>query len=150
MMSEVDRLDAFTHEMELLQDSVHCNLKTAHAHCIAGTTQESMMPISRHFYLICKKVPKMPQRVKKLVLASLQPCQSVMNKTQASQSWLIYGNMPLWTTSHAGNHLRTDGNFSHCDQMPHEGLCEDDGSPNDDNDTGDECITPYTMFNVMF
>ena len=34
-----------------------------------------------------------------------------------------------------------DGNFSHCDQMPHEVPCEDDGSPNDDNDTDDECIT---------
>ena len=90
MMSEVDHLDAFTHEMELQQDSVHCNLKTAHAHCIAGTTQEAMMPISRHFYLICKKGPKMSQCVKTFVLASPPPCQPVMNKTQASQSWLIY------------------------------------------------------------
>ena len=129
---------------------VHCNLKSAHAHCIAGTTQESMMPISRHFYLICKKGPKMSQSMKKFVLASLPPCQSVMNKTQASQSWLIYGNMPIWTTSHAGNQLSMDGNFSHCDQMPQEVLCEDDGSPNDDNDTGDGCITASTMFNVVF
>ena len=37
-----------------------------------------------------------------------------------------------------------------CDQMPQEVLCEDDGSPNDDNDTGDECNTPSTMFNEMF
>ena len=35
-----------------------------------------------------------------------------------------------------------DGIFSHCDQMPQEVLCEGDGSPNDDNDTGDERITP--------
>ena len=34
--------------------------------------------------------------------------------------------------------------------MPQEVLCEDDGSPNDDNDTGDGCITASTMFNVMF
>ena len=34
------------------------------------------------------------------------------------------------------------GNFSHCYQMPQEVLCEDDGSPNDDNDTDDEHITP--------
>ena len=32
--------------------------------------------------------------------------------------------------------------FSHCDQMPQKVLREDDGSPNDDNDTDDECITP--------
>ena len=150
MMSEVDHLDAFTLEMELLPDSVHCKLKTAHARCIAGTTQESMMPISRHFYLICKKGPKMSQRVMKFVLASLPPSQAVMNKTQASQSWLIYGNMPLWTTRHAGNQLSIDGNFSHCHQMPQEVLCEDDRSPNDDNDTGDECITASTISNVMF
>ena len=68
--------------MELLQDSVHCKLKTAHACCIAGTTQESMMPISRHFYPKCKKGPNMSQHVKKFVLASLPPCQAVMNKTQ--------------------------------------------------------------------
>ena len=35
-----------------------------------------------------------------------------------------------------------DGIFPHCDQMPQEVLCEDDGSPNDDNDTDDERITP--------
>ena len=29
--------------------------------------------------------------------------------------------------------------FSH--QLPQEVLCEDDGSPNDDNDIDDECIT---------
>ena len=57
--------------------------------------------------------------------------------------------MLIWTTSHAGNQLSMDGHFSHCDQMPQEVLCEDDGSPND-NDTGDECITPSTMFKVMF
>ena len=57
MVSESDHLDAFTRlsEMELLQDSVHCKLKTAHARCKAGTTQESMMPISRHFYPKWKK-----------------------------------------------------------------------------------------------
>ena len=27
--------------------------------------------------------------------------------------------------------------------MPREVLCEDDGSPNDDNDTNDERITPF-------
>ena len=84
----------------------------------------------------------MPQHVKKFVLASIPPCQAVMNKNQASQSWLIYGAMPIWTTSHAGNQLSMDGNFSHCDQIPQEVLCEDDGSPNDDNDTDDERITP--------
>ena len=26
--------------------------------------------------------------------------------------------------------------------MPQEVLCEDNGSPNDDNDTDDECMTP--------
>ena len=35
-----------------------------------------------------------------------------------------------------------DGNFSYCDQMRHEVLCEDDGSPSDDNDTDNERITP--------
>ena len=35
-----------------------------------------------------------------------------------------------------------DGNFSYRDQMRHEVLCEDDGSPSDDNDTDDERITP--------
>ena len=42
-----------------------------------------------------------------------------------------------------------DGKFSHCDQMPQEVLCEDDGSPND-NATGDECITLSAMLIVMF
>ena len=89
MMGEVDHLDAFTRlsKMELLQDSVYCKLKTAHACCIAETTQESMMPIARHFYTKCKKGPKVSQHVKKFVLASLPPCQAVMNKIQASQSW---------------------------------------------------------------
>ena len=80
--------------------------------------------------------------MKKFVLASLPPCQAVVNKTQASQSWLIYGNMLIWTTSHAGNQLSMGGKFSHSDQMPQEMLCEDDGSPNDDNDTDEERITP--------
>ena len=97
--------------MVLLQDSVHCKLKTPHALCIAGMTQESMMPISRHFFPKCKKGPKMSQHVKKFVLASLPPCQAVMSKTQVSKSWLIYGNMPIWTTAHAGNQLSMDGNF---------------------------------------
>ena len=64
-----------------------------------------------------------------------------MNKTQASQSWLIYGNMPIWTTSHAGNQLSMDVNLSHCDQIPQEVFFEDDESTNDDNDTDDERIT---------
>ena len=68
-----------------------------------------------------------------------------MNKTQASQPWLIYGNMPIWTTSHAGNQLSMDGKFSHCDQMPQEVLCEDDGSPDDDNNTDKERNTPSKM-----
>ena len=89
-----------------------------------------------------KKRPNVSQHVKKFVLASLPPFQAVMNKTQASQSWLIYGNIPIWTTSHSGNQLSMDGNFSHCDQMPQEVLCEDDGSSNDDNDTDDERIKP--------
>ena len=98
--------------MELLQDSVHCKLKTAHAHCIAGTTQESMMPISKYFLSKRqKKNPKMLQHVKKFVPASLPPCQALMNKPQASESWLIYGNKPIWTTSHAGNQLSMDGFF---------------------------------------
>ena len=100
-----------------------------------------MMPISRHFYPKCKKGPKMLQHVKKFVLASLPPCQALMNLAQASQSWLI----SMWTTSHAGNQLSMDEIFSHCDQMPQEVLCEDDGSPNDDNDTDDERITPLRM-----
>ena len=35
--------------------------KTAHARCIAGMTQVSMLPISRHFYPKCKNItgPKM-------------------------------------------------------------------------------------------
>ena len=113
MINEVDRLDAFTRlsGMELLQDSVHCKLKTTHACCIAGRTQESMMPISRHIYPKWNKGPKMSQHVKKFVLASLPPCQAVMNKTQASQSWFIYGNMSIWTTSYAGNQLSMDGHF---------------------------------------
>ena len=137
-------LDAFTRlsEMELLQDYIYCMLKSAHARCITGTTQEWMMPISRHFYPKCKKGPKMSQHVKKFVLASLPPCQAVMNKTPASQSWLLYENMPICTTSHAGNQLSMDGNFSHCDQMPQEVLCEDDGSPIDENGIDDEQITP--------
>ena len=32
--------------------------------------------------------------------------------------------------------------LAHCDQMPQEVFCEDDGSPNDDNDTDDERMTP--------
>ena len=84
----------------------------------------------------------MSQHVKKFVLASFPPCQAVMNKTQASQSWLIYWNMPISTTSHDGNQLSMDGKFSYCDQMPQGVLCEDDGSPNDDNDTDDERVTP--------
>ena len=63
-------------------------------------------------------------------------------KTQASQSWLIYGNMPIWTTSYAGNQLSMDSNLSHCDQTPQEVVFEDDGSSNDDNDTDDERIAP--------
>ena len=35
-----------------------------------------------------------------------------------------------------------DGNFSQCDQIPREVLCKDDGSPNVNNDTDDERITP--------
>ena len=50
--------------------------------------------------------------------------------------------MEIWTTSHAGNQLSMNVNLSHCDQMPQEVFFEDDGSPNDDNDTDDECITP--------
>ena len=84
----------------------------------------------------------MSQHVKKFVLPSLPPCQAVMNKTQASQSWLIYGNIPIWIKSHAGNQLGMGEKFSHCDQMPREVLCEDDVSSNDDNDTDDERITP--------
>ena len=40
-MSEADHPDAFTrlNEMELLQDYVHCKLKTTHACSIAGRTQ---------------------------------------------------------------------------------------------------------------
>ena len=87
MMSKADHLDAFTRllEMKLLHDSVHCTLKTAHACCIAGTTQQSMIPISRHLYQKCKKGPKVSKHVKKFVLASLPPFQAVLNQTQASQ-----------------------------------------------------------------
>ena len=84
----------------------------------------------------------MSQHVNKFFLASLPPCQAVMNKTQASQSWLICGNMPIWTTSYAGNQLSMD-DFSHCDQMPQEVFCDVDGPPDDDNDTDDERIIPY-------
>ena len=84
----------------------------------------------------------MSQHVTKFVLASLPPCQAVMNKTQASQSWLIYGNVPIWTTPHVGNQLSMDVNLSHCDQTPQEVFFEDDRSHKDDNDTDDERITP--------
>ena len=43
-------------------------------------------------------------------------------------------------SSHAGKQLTMDGNFSHCNQMSQE-MFYDDGSPHDDNDTDDECIT---------
>ena len=128
--------------MGLLQDYAHCKLKTTHACSIAGRTQESMTPTYRHLYPKYKKGPKISQHVKKFVLTSLPPCQAVMNKIQASQSLLIYGNMHIWTTSHAGNQLSMDVNLSHCDQIPQEVFFEDDESPNDDNDTDDERITP--------
>ena len=88
MMSEADHLDAFTRlsDMDLLQDSDQCKLKTAHACCISGRTQESMMPMSRHSYPKCKKGPQMSQHVKKFVPASPPPWQAVMNINQASQS----------------------------------------------------------------
>ena len=82
-----------------------------------------------------QKRPKMSQHVKQLVLASRPLCQAVMNKTQVSKSCPIYGNMPIQTTSHAGNQLSMVGNFSHCAQVPQKVLCEADGSPNDDKNT---------------
>ena len=51
-------------------------------------------------------------------------------------------NVPVSAKSPAGNQLSMDGNVSNCDQIPQEVLCEDDGSPNDDNDTDDERMTP--------
>ena len=44
---------------------------------------------------IQKRTEKMSQHVKKFVLASLPPCQAVMNKTKVSQSWLIYEICPF-------------------------------------------------------
>ena len=115
MMSEADHLDAFTRlsEMELLQDSINSKLKTAHARCVAGTIQESMLPISRHFYPKCKKNVT---TCEEFFLASLPQCQAVMNKTQGRQSWFIYGNMPIWMTSNAGNQLGMDVKCSRCDK----------------------------------
>ena len=52
----------------------------------------------------------------------------------------------VWKYAHLDNMtcwkpVEHEWNVSHCNQMPQEVLC-DDGSPNDDNDTGDECMTP--------
>ena len=64
---------------------------------------------------------------------------------QMSQSWLIYGSVPIWT-AHAGNHLGTDGicpAVVDCDQMPQGVFYEDDESPSDNNDTDDERMAPF-------
>ena len=72
-----------------------------------------------------------------------------MNKTQAYGSFMEicpFGQYHMLETSWAWMEIFPAA----CDQMPQEVLCDDDGSPNDDNDTGDECNTPSTMFNEMF
>ena len=109
-MSVADHLDALTREMELLQDSVHCNLKTAHACCIAGRTQEAMLPISRHFYPKCQR--KDPNVATCEEIWSSLPTTMAGCDSSESNSWPIYESMPIWTTSHAGNHLSMDGFFS--------------------------------------
>ena len=55
-MSEADRPDAFTrlNGMELLQDYVHCKLKTIHACPIARRSQESSLCTQYLFKFITK------------------------------------------------------------------------------------------------
>ena len=120
-----------------------CTLQVENYTCMLYSRKDTGVN-DAHLQTLLSKIqngPKISQHLKKFVLASLPPCQAVMNKTQASQSWLIYGNMPIWTTSHAGNQLSMDVNLSHCDQIPQEVFFEDDESTNDDNDTDDERIT---------
>ena len=53
--------------------------------------------------------------------------------------------MSIWTTSHAGDQLNLEGNFTavvDCDHMPQEVFYGDDGSPSYDNDTDDERMAP--------
>ena len=77
---------------------VHCNLKTAHAHCITGTTQESMMPISRHFYLICKKRTQNVTKYEE-ICSSLPTTMSVCNEQNSSESIMAH----IWKYAHLDN-----------------------------------------------
>ena len=97
---KVHHLDAFTHlsEMELLQDSVHCKLKPAHARCIAGTTQESMMPISRHFYPKCKKKTQCVATCEE-ICSSLPTTISGCDEQNSSESIMAH----IWKYSHLDN-----------------------------------------------
>ena len=142
MMSEAGHLDAFTRLSEIATSL--CPLQVENCTYMLYSRKDTRVD-DAHLQTLLSKMQKRTQNVatcEEICSSLLSPCQAVMNKTQASQSWLIYGNMHIWTTSHAGNQLSMDGNFSHCDQMPQEVFCEDDGSPNDDNDTDNEHKTP--------
>ena len=114
----------------------------SHACCIAARRQESMMPVSKHFYPKCqRKDPKCHNVWRHLIQPPYHHGRLWwINSSNESISWLIYGSVPIWT-SHAGNQLGTDGicpAVVDCDQMPQEVYYEDDGSPSDNNDTDDE------------
>ena len=74
---------------------------------------------------------------------SLPTTMSGCDEQNSSESIMAY----IWKYVHFDNitcwkPVEHGWKFSHCDQMPQEVLCEDDGSPNDDNVTDDERITP--------
>ena len=90
-----------------------CPLQVENCTCIMYSSSNTRVS-DAHFQILLSKMqkgPKMSQHVKKFFIASLPTCQAVVSKTQASQSWLIYGNMPIWTTSHVRNQLSMDAFF---------------------------------------
>ena len=92
MISEVDHLHAFATRF--------CPLQFENCTCTLFSRNDTRVH-DAHLQTLLSNMQKRTKmsRVKKFkfVLASLLPCQSVMNKNQASQSWLIYGNMPIIT-----------------------------------------------------
>ena len=82
-----------------------CPLQFENCTCTLYCRNDTRVNVVHHQTLLSnmQKWTKMSQCVKKIkfVLASLPPCQFVVNKTQANQSLLIYENMPIWTTLHA-------------------------------------------------
>ena len=101
-----------------------------------------MMPIARRLYPKCKKRTQSFATCKE-ICSSLLTTMSGCDEQNSSESIMAH----IWKYAHLDNFtcwklVEHGWNFSHCEQMPQEVFCEDDGSPHDDNDTDDERTTP--------